>query len=68
MAEAVRAYLTDPNYLKTVAPGAAARIRAAWNSNPQLARIMHFNDIAPLALMGLGGLGLLGSRPDTSSK
>jgi hypothetical protein len=28
MAEGVRAYMTNPNYLKTVAPGTAAAIRA----------------------------------------
>lgn len=43
MAEAIRAYMTDPNYLKTVAPGTAARIRAAVNSHPELSKIVQFN-------------------------
>jgi hypothetical protein len=32
--EAFRAYLTDPNYIKTVALESAERIRNAWNSGP----------------------------------
>jgi hypothetical protein len=43
MAEAIRAYLQDPNYLKTVAPNVAARIRAAVNTNPDLNQIIQFN-------------------------
>jgi hypothetical protein len=43
MAEAIRAYLQNPNYLKTVAPNVAARIRAAVNTNPNLNHIIMFN-------------------------
>ena len=43
MADAIRVYMENPNYLKTVAPNAAARIRAAVNSNPSLNRIIQFN-------------------------
>jgi hypothetical protein len=43
MAEAIRAYLQNPNYLKTVAPNVAARIRAAVNTNHDLNRIIQFN-------------------------
>jgi hypothetical protein len=43
MAEAIRAYLQNPNYLKTVAPNVAARIRDAVNPNPNLNRIIQFN-------------------------
>lgn len=43
MAEAIRAYLLNPNYLKTVAPNVAARIRAAVNPNPEVNRILQFN-------------------------
>ena len=43
MAEAIRAYLLDPNYLKTLAPNVAARIRAAVNPNPEVNRILQFN-------------------------
>ena len=46
MAEAIRAYLANPNYLKTVAPKTAAAIRAAVNGNPQLSKIIQFNGIA----------------------
>lgn len=43
MAEAVRAYLADPNYIKTVAPKVAARIRQYVNQNPQLRDVIQFN-------------------------
>jgi 2,3-bisphosphoglycerate-independent phosphoglycerate mutase len=43
MAEAIRAYMQDPNYIKTVAPNVAARIRAAVNPNPNLKYIIQFN-------------------------
>ena len=55
MAEAIRAYKADPNYLKTVVPRTAAAIRAAWNSNPKYASILHFNSLAPMML----GAGLV---------
>lgn len=45
-AEAIRAYMTNPNYLKTVAPRTAARIRAMVNANPYLSKIIQFNGIA----------------------
>jgi hypothetical protein len=54
LAEAIRAYLTDPNYLKTVSPDVAARIRAAVNTHPTLSRTIQFN---------AGGLGLAGAGP-----
>jgi len=53
-AEAFRAYLTDPNYIKTVAPNVAVYVREAWNSNPELARILHLNSLGPLAAAGAG--------------
>jgi len=54
MAEAIRAYLADPNYMKTRAPQTAARIREWVNSNPLLNRYIQFNTIAgPMALYGL---------------
>jgi len=43
MAEAIRAYMADPNYLKTEAPKTAAAIRAAVNANPEVSRIIQFN-------------------------
>jgi len=57
MAEAIRAYMTNPNYLKAVAPDTAERIRAAVNANPRLARIIQFNSAAGLAA-GAGAAGL----------
>jgi hypothetical protein len=50
MAEAIRAYLADPNYLKTVAPDVAARIRESVNSHPELSKIIQFNAAPPLPL------------------
>jgi hypothetical protein len=51
MAEAVRAYLADPNYIKTVAPKTAAAIRAAVNAHPTLSKIIQFNTIGELATL-----------------
>lgn len=59
MAEAIRAYLADPNYLKTVAPQTAAAIRAAVNPNPRLRDIIQFNTVAPAAI-GLSALAIPG--------
>ena len=50
MAEAIRAYLADPNYLKTVAPDVAARIRESVNSHPELSKIIQFNAAPPVPL------------------
>ena len=52
MAEAIRAYMTDPNYLKTVAPKTAETIRRAVNRHPRLSKIIQFNSIAGA---GIGG-------------
>ncbi|MGA2289865.1 hypothetical protein [Bradyrhizobium sp.] len=43
MAEAIRAYMVNPNYIKTVAPQTAARIRQYVNANPALNRTIQFN-------------------------
>jgi hypothetical protein len=51
VAEAIRAYLTNPNYLKTVAPDAAAAIRAMVNSHPQLAKWIQFNSVGGIAAL-----------------
>jgi hypothetical protein len=50
--EAIRAYLADPNYLKTVAPGTAARISEYVNSHPELSKIIQFNTLAGPVLFG----------------
>jgi len=55
MAEAIRAYLQDPNYIKTVAPKLAARIREYVNSNANLNRVVQFNSAAGLGLLGAAG-------------
>lgn len=47
IAEAIRAYLEDPNYIKTVAPKLAAEIRATINRHPELQRVIQFNAGAP---------------------
>lgn len=58
MAEAIRAYMADPNYLKTVAPGVAARIRGAVNAHPALSPHIQFNALAPVGVLApLTGIG-----------
>lgn len=52
MAEAIRAYLTNPNYFKTVAPKTAAAIRASVNLNPAFARKIQFNSFLGAGLAG----------------
>jgi hypothetical protein len=63
VAEAVRAYLTNPNYFKTVAPDAAAAIRALVNSHPELSRLIQFNSLGGLTVLG----GAMGGAPDDKS-
>lgn len=60
-AEAIRAYMRDPNYFKTVAPKAAARVREYVNSHSELKDIVQFNS-------GAGLLGYGVSREDASSR
>ena len=62
IAEAIRAYFADPNYLKSVAPATAARIRAHVNSNPRLSPNVQFNSVTTPT-----PLGLLITRPSPSS-
>jgi hypothetical protein len=59
MAEAIRAYMRDPNWIKTVAPDTAKRIREYVNSNPKLNQVVHFNALAPVGAAGLLGASLL---------
>jgi hypothetical protein len=42
-AEAIRAYMADPNYMKTVAPDVAKAIRDNVNAHPELSKIIQFN-------------------------
>jgi hypothetical protein len=53
MAEAIRAYIANPNYFKTVAPETAARIREWWNSHPKYSKYLQFNSVAGTAGAGL---------------
>jgi hypothetical protein len=52
IAEGLRAYLLNPNYMKTVAPKAAAYLRAAVNSNPRIMRVLQLNSLPGIALLG----------------
>lgn len=49
-AEAFRAYMTNPNYMKTHFPMIAARIRKFVNANPKLIKTIQFNSLAGGAL------------------
>lgn len=62
MAEAIRAYMVDPNYLKTVASNTARRIRQWVNSHPELSKIIQFNS---LTAGGAVGLGMMGQSEDS---
>ncbi len=52
-AEAIRAYMVDPDYIKTVAPKVAKRIRKYVNTHPELKNIIQFNAFAPVGVTGL---------------
>jgi hypothetical protein len=54
-AEAVRAYMTNPNYFKAVAPNTAAAIRAVANRLRRSKDAIQFNSIGP-GIMGAAGL------------
>lgn len=58
IAEALRANLSDPNYIKSVAPETAKALRAAVNDNPRLNKIIHLNtnDIRGIAPIGLADI------------
>jgi hypothetical protein len=64
VAEAIRAYLLDPNYFKTVAPDAAAAIRAMVNSHPQLSKWIQFNSMGGIAALRGGISGTPDDGPD----
>lgn len=59
MANAISAYASSPNYIKTIAPKLAARVREYVNSHPELKHIIQFNSIA-----AAGGLGAATMMPD----
>lgn len=54
LAEVLRAYGENPNYLKTVAPEIAERIRGFVNANPRLNRWIQFNSIGGMGLAATG--------------
>ena len=58
VAESIRAYLQDPNYIKTAAPKTAARLRAMVNADPRVNKTIQLNQLVPAA----GALGLVGSQ------
>lgn len=55
LAESIRAYMTDPNYIKTVAPDVASRIRKYVNSHPEISKVIQFNSLGG-GLLGLGAM------------
>jgi hypothetical protein len=57
MAEALRAYITNPAYIKTLEPGLAAKLRKSVNENPNLKHIITLNSAAGGGLLGAGILG-----------
>ncbi|MFI5014542.1 MAG: hypothetical protein ACHQAY_19585 [Hyphomicrobiales bacterium] len=68
-AEAFRAYLSNPDYIKLFAPKTAALIRETVNSRPILNRIIQFNSLWPLAAVGAGAAGYsLMSEGDPSAR
>lgn len=69
VAEAIRAYLDSPNYIKTEAPKTAAGIRKWFNAHPETSPIIQFNSIgaglfAPLTFPLAGA----GQRPEISEQ
>lgn len=46
IAESLRAYLTNPNYIKSVAPDLAAKLRKIVNTHPKLSKVVQLNSLA----------------------
>jgi hypothetical protein len=65
-ADAVRAYLTNPNYLKAMAPNVAARIREYTNSHPELSKFLQFNAIPAAVGLPLAAQQISGAAPNDS--
>ena len=55
MAEGLRAYIRNPNFMKRIAPDAARMIWALVNEHPVLSKVIQFNSLA--------GAGILATRP-----
>lgn len=45
IAEAIRAYKADPNYIKSVAPNTAKQIQSFVNGHPEISKIIQFNSL-----------------------
>jgi hypothetical protein len=54
VAEGLRAYMTNPNYFKMVAPRTAAKVRAVVNESPYLKHVIQFNSLGAVGLAGAG--------------
>jgi hypothetical protein len=63
VADAFRAYMIDPNYLKRVAPYSASVLRQWTNSHPTISKLIQFNSLGGLAVIGQGTDG----EPDDGS-
>jgi hypothetical protein len=59
MAEAIRGYAADPNYIKSMFPDLAAAIRGAVNAHPMLSKIIQFNAVPAIAGAGTAGYQLV---------
>ena len=62
--EALRAYLTNPNYIKTVAPKTAERLREYVNTHPQLSKIIQLNTVLGPTAAALLARELMREPPD----
>jgi hypothetical protein len=51
-AEFIRAYLTNPNYVKSIAPELAKQLRALINADRGLSKYIQFNALAPTVIGG----------------
>jgi hypothetical protein len=60
-AEAGRAYLTNPSYIKEEAPEVAATLRKYVNVHPWLSRHLNFNSLAGVPAAGVVGASAFGS-------
>lgn len=62
-ADAIQAYMTNPERLKRVHPAVAKWIRDSVNAHPTVSKTIQFNQIAPYVLGG-AGIGSLGFSED----
>jgi len=54
VAEGLRAYMSNPNFFKKVAPNAAAKFRAVVNKNPYLKKVIQLNSLGAIGVIGAG--------------